>query len=298
MEEEITYTPVTTGRYISSKLLDVFLSVLTFFLLLPGTLGIINSLPNYVESSFFISKVQVESHLYMEKDGIRLSSYIDSLNKTVKEKNEIYETELTYFYSDYLFSKGVNLNRFEERKANAKIDGLNMFDQNGNRALTNIDYDNSYLSFYKGFYESIALSDLTYVPHYAESRRNMIVTRIVTYVTVSIICYTIFFLVIPLIFYKGKRSIGMILNKLVFVDQSGLSVSWKRYLAHFAFEFFFIFIGSLAALLIPLAISIAFIVTKPTKQSLTDYVTGTYLVMKEDSNYLTKKELLNSKINN
>lgn len=291
---EIKYESATFWRYFSARFTDLFLAALLFLILTPALVKLIPIFPNYAEANSYTLTVKKESHLYVEDNLIKLTSYVEELDKTINEKSAILNENIAYFYDTYLPSVGINLNRFKDKKSEAKVNNQKMFDESGNRTLTNIDYDKDYYTFYCSFYEKEAIGDITYVPDYAYCRRVMIVTRWVTYALTFVINYLIFILIIPLIFYKGYRSIGMILNKLILVDSSGFTISYKRYLLRFLFELFIIFLGSFAALFIPLAISFSFIVVREDNQSLTDYVCGTYMVKKEDTNYRTRKDYINS----
>ena len=74
----------------------------------------------------------------------------------------------------------------------------------------------------------------------------------------------------------------MKITKTALLSVDGFSVKPLRFTLKFLFKLFIVLIGSFAALFIPLAVSITMIVVLKTHQSLSEYVSNTYLVSIED----------------
>ena len=107
-----------------------------------------------------------------------------------------------------------------------------------------------------------------------------------------VISVTIFEFIIPLIFRKGRKTLGKLLFKLAVVDKRGLSPSFWRFTARFAIFLFFEVLLSAVSFLIPLFVSIGMFAFSKTNQSFHDYVTLTYVVDTSNSLvYLNKQDL-------
>lgn len=284
----LEYQAPSIGRNLAGKALDAFLMILLGFLLLIPGLAIRDKVPGYKRNQEFQDEIRLDSKLYQEKEGEvqPLSYFLKNDNtKTQDEKSQISEESLTYFFSVYLPSQGIDnkeqdyLNDKQEKKAK---DGNQLFDEKGNRILTKDDYDSEYYSFYLDYLDNQAVGYLVLIPNYHTSRQKLMMGTIVTVVLCFVASHSIFYLILPLCFSRGKKTLGMLATKTALVSVDGLSCRAGRFILHYLLELL-VFIGC-AAFFIPLAISITMIVVTKAHQSFPDYVTNTYLVMNDEKN--------------
>ena len=106
----------------------------------------------------------------------------------------------------------------------------------------------------------------------------------------------LFELVFPLIFKRGRKTLGKLIFKLSVVDNRGLSCSFWRFLGRFSIFFFLEVLVGIVSFAIPLIISFSMMVFSKTNQSFHDYVVNTYVVEAPTSSIcLTQEELITKK---
>ncbi len=283
-EIKVTFETPGTGKILSTHLFDWFISMVLGFILLIGTFAIVPLLPTYQNALKERNEILVSSSLYIKKED-RIIPLIDSIggdkSLSLNEKSEKLDASLSYFFQSYIDTEleGKGKETYLGLKKEAKIDDKALFDNDGNRVYSNPDYDKDYYSFYTDTYSKKALGYLSFKKGYSSSRHVILWTTTSSILLTFLFSFLIFYLLVPLIFSRGKRTLGMLLLKTALVGRDGFSCSLSRFILHALFEIIFIIIGSVVAFLIPLAISVTMIILrKVNHQSLTDYVIGTYVV--------------------
>lgn len=281
---DITFETPGVFKILSTHFFDWFVSVVFALILLIGTFAVISSLPSYQSALDTRNDTLLASHLYVS-DGSSTIPLIDNINKdnelSIDGKSQKLDDSLTYFFTVFLKNEldGKGEETYLRFKTDAKKDGKSLFNELGERTLTNPDYDNDYYSFYCDTYKNKALGYLSYSRQYSASRKTIFWTVSLGIILTFLLSFLVFYLVIPLFFSRGKKTLGMLINRTALVGKNGFSCSYPRFLCHALFEIVFIITMSIPAFLIPLAISITMIVVrKQDHQSLTDYVVGTYTV--------------------
>ncbi len=253
-------------------------------ILLIGTFALVPLLPSYQNATKIRDQVLVSSHLYTKEDSstIPLLDYVNKNNEfSSNEKSQILDESMDYFFTVFLSEelKGKGDEIYLGFKIDAFKNDMPLFTETGERTLTNPDFDGDYYSFYSDIYKNKALGYLSYNQDYATSRRTIFWTIATSIILTFLFSFLLFYLVIPLFFSRGKKTLGMLLNRTALVGRNGFSCSYPRFLCHALFEIIFILFASIPAFLVPLAISITMIIVrKGDHQSLTDYVVGTYVV--------------------
>lgn len=164
-----------------------------------------------------------------------------------------------------------------------------MFSSNGERLLTNSDYDKTYYDFYVKLYNT-SLNYLQYNRTYKSTRNTTIIMYTSLIITAYSLAYIIVFLVIPLIIKRGKKTLGRLLTNISLLGVDGFSCSWKRYTLRFLFNYIFMGLG-VFLFLIPNLLSLGFTFFTKTRQSLSDYLFTTYKVNSTNKEvYLNLKE--------
>ncbi|MDY2913343.1 MAG: hypothetical protein SOV58_01765 [Candidatus Enteromonas sp.] len=274
--KELHYAAPPLHKTFLAKFFDYFL-----VLILGGTLfgisqWILPSIPVYSEAKNNQTILRLQSRLYVaENEELEsFSSYVNKQDWTRKEKAEYYEEELTYFFTSFLGDS----TRYVKDKSSAKANGENLFLVDGSWAFSASDYEPSYLAFYENEYQNVALGLLHEFPDYRNSSRAILLTEIVDALVCFSFSHILLLLVIPFCFRRGKKTLGLFFAHIGRVGKDGLSISAGRHLLLWLFDFAFLFLGSIAAFLIPLGISIGMTLLRQDHQSLGEYVIGVHLV--------------------
>ncbi len=286
-EITITYETPSAMRILSTHFFDFFVSIVFAFITLIGTFAIIPNLSFYNEALTKRNEELISSYLYIEsEEGPKPVLNIVDADTTLSynEKSQRLDEAMNNFFSVYLKDELLNGSEmYLSFKTEAIHNDGRLFSEEGERKLTNPDYDEAYYSFYVDIYQKKALGYLSYNHAYSSSRDTIIRTVSIAIAFTFLLSLLLFYMLVPLIFSRGKRTLGMLINKTSLVGKNAFSCSSKRFILHSLFEIVFVIIASIPAFLIPLAISMTMIIVrKGDHQSLTDYVTGTYLVSSKD----------------
>lgn len=283
MEKEIVHQTPSFLRIFSSALFDAVSLVLLTFLLFSGALPLYQKTSAYVQNSAFREDVMLSSRLYVSYDGgvKTLPSYLkDDSSLTAGQKDERLRGALDHCYLVYLNeefdSKGQQ--RLLSFLSNYESDGEKLFDEEGNRALTSLDYDSVYYSCYAEIIESKAVVDLSKKEGFSEARRNILIGYGVSFLLTFAFSSLALFYVVPFCFHRGKKTFGMALTRIGYVDRFALSPTWARFSLRFLFSWALILLGGFFTFGVTWALSAAFCVFRKDRQSISDYIAAVYLV--------------------
>lgn len=291
---ELDYHKVSTKANFASNLFDGFATLILSFLLLLLNNFIFSKTPLGIQTKNERDDIILSSYLYKKDDKNNIKDVYSLVNDneelTTDEKSKEYDKTLTYFFTEFV----KNENIYKNYKKEAKVDNeIRLFDDDGNRLLTNTDDDNKYFEFYKNVIRNIAPGYLTSSKIYRDNLKKSIIQNILLFYLSLFISNTIFFYIFPLIFYRGRKTLGMKMVNIALVDVNAMSVSFKRFTLRYLFYFFIIITLSLVSFFIPLIVSITMMFANKTGQGLTDYVFNTYKVDSSSSSiYLNKEEYL------
>lgn len=286
---ELDYQSVPLGKNFAGRLLDLFLFFVLGVVLVIPDLFIIQGNKTYQSWLTTQNNYKLESRLYKKNEEgtiLKLPSYYDEVNNlTFNEKSEQMNDALVFFFEDYVSIEmnGAGKKTLLDYKLDCKTtDGKAMFDEEGKRILSSSDYDSVYYSTYSSLINDKALGYLNLKKDYLDSKKKASLIYLITIPLMFVLSYTVFYYIIPLCFSRGKRTLGMKITKTALLSVDGFSVKAGRFTLKFLFKLFIVLIGSFAAVFIPVAVSITMIVVLKSHQSLSEYVTNTYLVSVED----------------
>lgn len=296
---EIERESPTLPRLFSSHVFDFVFFALVAFLLNFAFSPLIGAFPATKEMRQERNDIQLQSHLYLEKEGslIPLTDSLKEEGLTMKEEGNRLDEALNYFFYTFIYEESKSE---EDMYLKFKIegvaqDGQKLFDEAGNKTQINPDYDGDYLTFYRQVASEKAPAYLTLKKGYLEARRGLILMQCLSLVFSLTSSYTLFYLLPPLIFHKGKQTIGFKINGLYLLFADGLSPRMGRFLLYSLFRYVFFFLLAIPTFFIPYFISIGMMIGRKEKQTLSEYIFSLYPVKarKEDI-YEKKEELLKS----
>lgn len=289
---ELEYQGIRISKNFAIRFLDLFLCVVLGLILNVITLFVIQENPLYQEMTQKQYDYMLSSQLYQEtKDENQNTAiinsyrfYMDEDKLTNDEKSLHLDENLTFFFGTYvneeLSNEGMKF-YLDAKSEQQTEDGKEMFDKEGKRLLISDDYDLAYFNAYGNILENTALGYLNVKEDYLATRKNISLFYLIGIPLTFILAYTIIYYILPLFFSRGKKTLGMIITKTALLSADGMSVKAGRFTCYFLFKLFIVFIGSFAALLIPLGVSITMIVLSKSHQSLSEYVANVYLVSTE-----------------
>ena len=294
---EIKATTPKFFRLASSALFDALTVVLLSLLLCLATFSTYFATPAYQEPTSLREEIMIASHLYERNDGgVRLIS--TSLNEngslTYKQKNEKLSESLSYCYAIYLNEEfnGKGNDVLNSYFVAETYEGSPLFGSDGSRLLKDEAYEEAYLGAYCEILESHGVSDLDLKAGFANARTKILWGYIVSFLIAFSFSCLVLLLIVPLSLKKGKRTLGMLLTKLAYLDQRGLSASSKRWVLRFLFEWILILCGAFFTFGTTLVFSCAFSAWRKDHQSISDYVFAIYPVDASSSEIYTKEEEL------
>lgn len=300
---EVNYNKAKFSRRMLAFGADLLLMVVTALGLVIASQAILMHVPFYKNAGENIKNIQYESHLYIHgKDNeplILCDYYSPSTEEEYKVACSEVDKALTDFYTDAKFfnqdDPNDGLYLYNEQKL---VSGYFIYEDESHTSIVkkgNVTYETAF-STYAKFMKEDAVSYLVKYPGYLESTRTINVSFIFLILLLPIvISVTIYEFIIPLIFKRGRKTIGKLILKLGVVDSRGLTPSFWRFLARFALFLFFEVLLSTVSFLIPLIVSISMFAFSKTNQSFHDYMTLTYVVdTSTGSIFMNEKEYIES----
>lgn len=278
---QFDYSQPNFIRIFSAHLFDFFASLVSGAIFFSFLLLLLHCLPFYKNNKTAQVEIQIRSHLYVqvEETGSLLTTSLNSNNElTTQEKNEKLDSALTFFF-DHFLKENTQIEKTEEVYSELLSQyrddsGRKMFDENRNRLFTNDDEDKNYYTAYGSILTRSALGFLSYVNNYSSLRRNVILANIFTLALSLFLGSLLFYLVFPMIFFRGKQTLGMKFNKIGYIALDCFSPSGKRWILYFLFQSILIFLGSFFSFGAPLFLSVGMMFFSKRHQTLSEYVLG------------------------
>lgn len=280
---ELTYERATLGRRIAAFLVDAFLSLLTGAIFLLLTFYLLSVSPFMKNIYQQRDDIQLNSHLYLKDDSNHIIQLKESISKdtalTIKEKNKKYDDALTYFFdSNLFFNENEGNEIYKNLKENAKgDDNNNLFNNDGIEIYDDSLHNDYYLNFYEDSYQK-ALSYMSWNNEYRNLNRQLLLIDTFSVLGTLLFPFLIFNYVIPLFNVRTRQTLGMMATKIALIDVNGLSVKWWKFTLRFLFFSVIELWGSLLSFFIPFIVSLTMAVLSKAHQSLSDYITNTYMV--------------------
>ncbi|MBQ2070280.1 MAG: RDD family protein [Bacilli bacterium] len=298
MEVEVSRQSPTRFRTFSIHLFDYLLFLVVSIGLLFAYQPLLSKAGPCQNAWSTRDTIQEESGLYVKKDGrlINVGDYHSSSSETyattIDALSGVLDDYFHLYFSASEWDKAAST--YHEKLLAAKSSsGESMFDEYGERILTNPDYDKDYASFFISLAKDYAPGFLNYKAGYAEARSTIVRFFFYSIELSFFTSYLLFFLLFPLLFHRGKQTLGMKLTKVFLVDAHALSPSLGKYLGYRLFNYVFFIVIAPFALLIPYFISATMIFVRKERQSLFEYVFGFFPIeAKKEDVYESEDEAL------
>lgn len=292
---EIDYHRASNGKLFASNFFDAFaMLILSFLLLILNNFIFFKCLPSGINTKAEREEIILSSYLYQKDDNGNINlAYVlikDDSNKSSNEKSQLFDNTLTLFFTDFVKDISIYNNYKKEAKTS---DDLILFKEENKsyiRALTNNDYDNTYYNFYLDIIENKAAGYLQADSRYVRNLKKEVLQNLVIFYISLLISNFVFYFLFPVIFYRGRKTLGMKIANVGLVSVDGMNVKLSRFVLRYLFYIVVIITLSLVSFLIPIIVSLTMMLVSKTGQSLTDYVFNTYKIDTSSSSIYTSKE--------
>lgn len=280
---ELEYERAPNTKRIAALALDLVLSFLTGAILLILTFFILSNAPGIKEIKDQREQIGLTSRLYVKDEGdntVFLSTFLEnSTDLTIREKNEIYESNLYYFFEnkDFFTDDEGRAIYLDWKKDGEGTNGERIFDDQGNALYQDAIHEEDYSSFYSSSFNK-ALGYLHKNTTYASLNQRIILIDTFSIIGTLLFPFLIFFYGIPLFFPRTRQTLGMLATRIGLIDVTGLAVRPMKFTLRFLFFYVVEVWGSLLAFLIPAGLSLGMMAMSKSHQSLHDYLFNTYVV--------------------
>ena len=289
MSEEIRieYKRPPFYRRVFANLIDIILVALCFFSFFIGIRSIVTSNSSYKEKISVINKTKKECGLFIEYQGhyVDVVTYLNaqkdfSSSKKIKEITSSIDNFLEYSKAN------LNLEDYEEIKNDyytsltsddIVYDGVKMFViEDGLLKENELSKAplSKYYEVYSNYVDSRLMTYLStkYIAYFEATKymSNMVLFLEipVAYVLAGLVVY----LLPPLIFKRGRRTVGKALYGVGLVNKDCLNLSGKQFAIRFVIFYFAIYLLSIVTLGIPMIISFTLRAFSKRNQGFADYM--------------------------
>ncbi len=281
---EVKYSRARFSARMLGFLADLIIMFIFGLILVVSTHAILQNATFYKNASSRMKAVEIDSGLYIADTSGEAISLVEYYTVETDEDygtvNEKLETALTNFYKNEKFFDDTNegSKRYFDLKLKSEL--FIYKDVTHKELIPSLE--SSQKDLYK-FYAQTLTEDarlfLTRNSDYSNAVRvlnwSFIGLVIVMPVVVS---FTVFEYVIPMIFKKGRRTLGKLMFRTGLVDERGLSPKVGKFTIRFLLFLFIEVLLSLVTFGIPLIISVSLFFFSKNKQPFHDYMTGVHLV--------------------
>ena len=308
----INYVRPIFHRRVLANMIDFF--IFAFLWLISFTIAgnIAKSTNSYKEKQNYINTIHLNSDLYKIDNTGKIYSVISyynhyQLNTTTQEKNKLREhidNFIVFISNEYGEESKEEIQKMYDDfrlNDNMKEDGIPYFIVSDNKIIENnnitpTDYVNIYTNFIDNTCNGYLLSiDKTLYEYTSFLSKTIIFLELIpTFFFSGILTW----LVPPLVFKRGRKTIGKLIYKISAVNSKYLNLSIGKTIARFSIFFFGIITLSFVTLAVPMIISFSMMAFSKQKQSFPDYMLGIYEVnTSEDKVYFSKEEIISEYLN-
>ena len=307
----IEYERPRLSRKFFSKVVDALLFALIFLLSFISIRAIYSSTTSYKNSVSTLEEIRLNSGIYVEKDDniINVSTFVYQDKKmSYGQKEEYLEKALNNFLN-YIKS-------YDENSYKKVIEDLNTFKLSDSLIYQNkplfIEKDNEIIkndgipaqiyveNFYTIYIDTNCNGFLsTEIKEYYQNTKYLSDLNIFLNIPLSIVISSllIYFLP-PIIFKRGRKTIGMLIYHISLVDENLLAVPFKSWILKFLIFYFLEFILSIFTLAIPLLISASMMLFSKNKQTFSEYMMKIQEIDDQNNKvYYSKNEAIKDNLN-
>ena len=296
MEVEFTKAKYSTRVFAFS--FDLLCMVISALLMILGSRAIVGELPFYKDALDTMQRVEIESGLYVETpsgNAMTLYEYYepsDILDVTLANQNIDEKLQAFYANSEY-FPENDGISLYNKAKLDS---GYYVYedDTHTNIVLTpNVD-NNAVYEFLKSVCDNDAKQKMITNGDYISSVKTLNLSYVFLVLLVPIVLSIIIYeFIFPVIFRRGRKTLGKLVFKIAVVDSRGLTPTFGRFMARFGLLAIVELLLSAVTFCIPLIVSFTMLAVGKKQQSFHDYVAGTYVVDASTCNiFLNEKEYI------
>ena len=313
----INYVRPIFHRRVLANMIDFF--IFAFLWLISFTIAgnIAKSTNSYKEKQNYINTIHLNSDLYKIDNTGKIYSVVSyynhyQLNTTTQEKNKLREhidNFIVFISNEYGEESKEEIQKMYDDfrlNDNMKEDGIPYFIISDNKIIENTNSENNnitptdYVNIYTNFIDNtcngylLSIDKTLYEYTSFLSKTIIFLELIPTFFFSGILTW----LVPPLVFKRGRKTIGKLIYKISAVNSKYLNLSIGKTIARFSIFFFGIITLSFVTLGVPMIISFSMMAFSKQKQSFPDYMLGIYEVnTSENKVYFSKEEIISEYLN-
>ena len=234
------------------------------------------------------------------------------LNTTTQEKNKLREhidNFIVFISNEYGEESKEEIQKMYDDfrlNDNMKEDGIPYFIVSDNKIIENNNSENNnitptdYVNIYTNFIDNTCNGYLLSIDKTLYEYTSFLSKTIIFWELIPTFFFSgiLTWLVPPLVFKRGRKTIGKLIYKISAVNSKYLNLSIGKTIARFSIFFFGIITLSFVTLGVPMIISFSMMAFSKQKQSFPDYMLGIYEVnTSEDKVYFSKEEIISEYLN-
>ncbi len=294
-EENFTEVEYTKAK-LTSRWLAAFIDFVLFFVLTLVFYGctywITSVIPYYSEQVTLRSELQEESGIYYDSTTLISTTITESETMSTYEQkrylsnviDEFYLNDTFFEYDTYVEELDVTYTSYylayQTRKSEATADsGDNIFiTEDGYLYVEDVYEDSIYVDFYVDEIETYCVNYLSVNDDYFNATQLIFNTSVTELVLTSFVAYVLTYVILPLIFKRGRKTLGMKVVNISLISAEALNVPTGKYMIRSIWIVLFGYVLDIVAFLIPLIVSISMMHLSSRSQDFYDYISNTYVV--------------------
>ena len=261
--------------------------------------------------------IHLNSDLYKIDNTGKIYSVVSyynhyQLNTTTQEKNKLREhidNFIVFISNEYGEESKEEIQKMYDDfrlNDNMKEDGIPYFIVSDNKIIENNNSENNnitptdYVNIYTNFIDNTCNGYLLSIDKTLYEYTSFLSKTIIFWELIPTFFFSgiLTWLVPPLVFKRGRKTIGKLIYKISAVNSKYLNLSIGKTIARFSIFFFGIITLSFVTLGVPMIISFSMMAFSKQKQSFPDYMLGIYEVnTSEDKVYFSKEEIISEYLN-
>lgn len=285
---DLTYYRARFSQKFGAMIIDFVVFAILGLLLFMGAKGIVEATPKFYEINHNLEVAQVNSSLFIySSDRDRVEDIVTYINYRKDMSSSEIETFLTTRIYDFFDS----LPEYKEELTNEYLELISRSDLTYNNEPYFIKNENGEVvknleanipiaqynnNVYMPYIDNIGLAEFVIkTPNVLEYQKFLSYMLFFVEIPCGIVFSAIItFYVIPLIFWRGRKTLGRLSMRIGLLDSNNYNVKFWKFTLRFVIFLFLEVILSVATLGIPLIISLSMSAFSKKKQNFHDYMLG------------------------
>ncbi len=310
---EINYYRPSLSKRLFSRIVDSIILALFSLGLFISMKAIYSTTDNYKKAHETLINVRVDSGIYDYKNNelINVATIAYQDNKMSYSQKETYllgrlDKFFNYIksYSEESYSKVQNDYDTFRLSSSLNYENNPLFIKENDQIIKNTSIDIPIKSYVEDCYSVYIDTNCngfltTEIKEYYES--NKLISDFTFYINIPISVFVssiLVFMIPPLIFKKGRKTLGMLIYHIGFVNKDLYNLTLKQFFIKFLVFYFCEFLLSIITFGIPLLVSLTMMLVTKNKQNFNEYMLNIQEVSTLDSTiYSNKSEIAIAHIN-